>query len=345
MKSWLFLISILAIALTTACGANNPLNLFATPTPTATATRPPTPTPQATATPLVSLQPTRTLKTRLVGNLVAERQASLAFAMTGRVKSVPVSEGTKVKAGDLLAALDTTTLELQLAQAKAALDIAQANWKRTMQGSTPEDILIAKVNVERAKIAVDQARAAYDRIGGDSNPFIATTTQALNLNQAIAAYQGAVAQYNLVVTRPTQAEQETSAASLAQAQAAYELARQNLNNARIVAPFDGTVVSIVPKVGEAAVANTPVITLADLSRMQVQVNVDETTLSTLRVGQTATITVDTFPNKVLSGRVKKIGLLGTATTNIVSVPIWIDLDPTDVLLFPGLSATVEIEIK
>ncbi len=332
-----------ALALVTACGANSPLNFFATPTPTATATRPPVPTRAPTAT-LVAL-PTRAPQVRIVGNLVAAKQAALAFASTGRVKELPVAEGARVKTGDLLAALDTALLESQLTQAKAALDLSTANWKRTMQGATVDDITIAKVNLERAKIAVEQARAAYDRIGGDSNPFIATTTQALNLNQAIAAYQGAIAQYNLVVTRPTQAEREASTASLAQAQAAYDLARQNLNNARIFAPFDGTVVSIVPKIGESAVANTPVVILADLTQMQVTANVDEATLSALRVGQPARIFVDTFPTYHLTGRVSKIGLLGTATTNIISVPIWIDVDKTDAPLYPGLTATAEIEVK
>lgn len=332
-----------ALALVTACGVNSPLNFFATPTPTATATRPPMPTRTPGATPTVA--PTRVPTVRIVGNLIATKQATLSFATTGRVKQLSVSEGARVKVGDVLATLDTAILESQLAQAKAALDISTANWKRTMQGATADDIIIVKANLERAKIAVDQARSAYDRIGGDSNPFIATTTQALNLNQAIAAYQGAVAQYNLVVTRPTQAERETSAASLAQAQAAYDLARQNLNNARIVAPFDGTVVSIIPKVGESATANTPAIILADLTQMQVLLNVDEATLTQLRVGQTATIFVDAFPTYNLTGRISKIGLLGTAATNIISVPVWLDIDKTDALLYPGLSATVEIAIK
>ncbi|MBM3130976.1 MAG: biotin/lipoyl-binding protein [Chloroflexi bacterium] len=339
--SILFFILLPALTLP-ACGTN-PLNFFATPTPTATATRPPTPIPPPTATPTPAARVAPTV--RVVGNLVAAKQASLSFAATGRVKALPAPEGTRVKTGDLLAALDTGALEFQLAQAKAALDLATASWNRTQQGATADDIAIVKANLERAQVAVNQAQSAYDRIGGNSNPFIATTTQALNLNQAIAAYQGAIAQYNLVITRPTQAERDASAATLAQAQATYELVRQNLVNAQIVAPFDGTVVSIVPKIGESATANSPALILADLTQMQVLINVDESTLSILRLGQAATIFVDAYPTKNLTGRVKKIGLLGTSTTNIVSVPIWIDVDKTDAPLYPGLTATVEIAIK
>ena len=333
---------VLGIALTTGCGASGLLSFLATPTPTSTATRPPTLTPLPTATPAARAAPFRI---KVVGNLVAANQAALSFSTTGRVKELPAPEGTRVKAGTLLAALDTGTLEFQLTQAKAALDLASATWARTLQGPTVDDVVIAKSNLERAKSTMDQAQSAYDRIGGRSNPTIGTTAQALNLQQAIASYQGAIAQYNIVVSRPTQAERETGAATLAQAEAAYELAKQNLNNARLIAPFDGTVVSIVPRIGESAIANTPALIFADLSQMQVLINVDEGTLASIQIAQTATISVDAFPDKQLTGRVKKIGLAGTTTTNIVSVPIWIDIDKTDIPLYPGLTATVEITVK
>ena len=261
------------------------------------------------------------------------------------MKELPAPEGTRVKAGALLAALDTGTLETQLAQAKAALDLGNATWTRTLQGPTVDDVAIAKSNLERAKSAMDQAKSAYDRIGGSSNPTISTTAIALTLQQAYASYQGAVAQYNITVNHPTQAERDAGAATLAQAQATYELARQNLITARLVAPFDGTVVSIIPKIGESANANTPALIFADLSQMQVLINVDEGTLASIQTGQAATILVDAFPDKQLTGHVKKIGLVGTTTTNIVSVPIWIDIDKTDALLYPGLTATVEIAVK
>ena len=346
-SSILFFIStacgVLVLALTTACGANNLLSFLATPTPTAAATRPPVPTPMPTATLPPSARPA--FKIRVVGNLVAANQASLSFSTTGRVKDLPAPEGTRVKAGTLLAALDTGTLEFKLAQAKAALDLAAATLARTMQGPTADDVAIARSNLERAQSALNQAQSAYDRIGGSSNPKISTTSQALALQQAAAAYQGAVAQYNITVNRPTPSEREAGLASLAQAQAAYELAKQNLNNARLIAPFDGTVVSIVPKIGESAIANTPALIFADLTQMQVLINVDETTLGSLQVGQAATIAIDAFPDQSLTGRVKKIGLVGTTATNIVSVPIWIDIDKTETPLYPGLSATVEISVK
>lgn len=337
--AWLLIIA----GLTVACGgATTPAAPAGTPAGGAPQGTRPAGAPQgaqaaASPTPRVT-----TTKVRLIGSLVSASQATLSFASAGRVTEIKAPEGTRVKAGDLVAALDTTLLEIQIAQAQAALDLANANWNRLKPGSTAEDILIAKTNIDRTKSALDQAQTAYDRIGGSTNPLIATTTQALTLQQAIASYQGALAQYNLVMNRPTQTERDTSMAQIAQAQAALEVAKRNLNNARIVAPFDSTVIWIVPKVGESTTANTPVITFADLSKMQVQVNADETTLPTLKVGQKASITLDALGEKTLTGSVKRIGMLATTASGIVSVPVWIEIDPSNAGLYPGLSAVVEI---
>jgi len=156
------------------------------------------------------------------------------------------------------------------------------------------------------------------------------------------AYQAAVATYNLAVNHPTDSERAIGLAQFAQAQAAYDTAKQSLNNARIVAPFDGTLVSITPKLGESISANAPVLLFADLSQMQVIANIDETTLASIKAGQTTTIFVDALPDKVLTGRIKRIGLFATSTGNIVTVPVWVDIDKMDAALSPGWSATVEI---
>ncbi|MBI5304250.1 MAG: efflux RND transporter periplasmic adaptor subunit [Chloroflexi bacterium] len=293
---------------------------------------------QATAT----ATPRATAKTRFVGNLVSVSQATIGFPVAGRLAEIKAPDGTRVKAGDLIASLDTTTLEIQVAQAQAALDLANANWNRIKNGPNEDDAAIAKANVERTYAALIAAQSAYDRIGGASNPLIATTTQGLNLQQAIASYQGAVAQYNITINRPTSSERDTNLAQIAAAQAALEVSRRNLNNARVYAPFDGMVVSMTLKVGESTGANSAIITIADLTRMQVLVNADETTLTALKVGQAATITLDALGGKTLLGRVKKIGMIASSASGIVSVPVWVEIDPSDAVVYPGLSATVEI---
>jgi HlyD family secretion protein len=72
------------------------------------------------------------------------------------------------------------------------------------------------------------------------------------------------------------------------------------------------------------------------------VNVDEVAAAGIKAGQSATITVDAFPGKQFKGKVSKVALLGIATNNLVTVPVTVDIDPADTLIYPGLSATVEI---
>ena len=131
-------------------------------------------------------------------------------------------------------------------------------------------------------------------------------------------------------------------ARVAQAQAALDLAKQNTTNAKIVAPFDGTVVWLGPHLGESAAPNAPMVMLSDLLRMQVQIGVDENTLAQLKPGQTAIITADALPGKTFTGHISRIGLQATTTAGIISLPVTIDVDGTDAPIAPGLSAVVEI---
>lgn len=329
---------------------------------------------------------------RAVGTFASANQAALAFQMAGRVKTINVKEGDAVHAGDMLVSLDTTMLDLQVAQAQAALDTAQARLDQLKNPSpsdlaaaqgqvasaqaglaqlktpTRNDLLIAKADLDMAQAALNQAQTAYDRAGGASNPYIAMLPQSLALQQASDVFLKAQAVYNartnpsdaqlkqaqaLVdqaqaqlnrLANPSPNDVKTAQAGVAQAQAALDLAKQNVGNARIVAPFDGTVVWLGPHLGESAAPNAPMVTLADLSRMQVQIGVDENTLAQLKPGQTATITADALPGQTFTGHISKIGLLATTTAGIISLPVTIDVDATNTPSAPGLSATVEIKV-
>ncbi len=327
---------------------------------------------------------------KTIGMFASANQATLAFQAAGRVKSINVKEGDAVHAGDLLISLDTTMLDLQVAQAQAALDTAQARLDQLKNPSssdlaaaqaqvaaaqaalaqlktpTANDLQMAKADLDMAQAAVAQAQTAYDRAGGASNPYVGMLPQSLALQQASdmllkaqAAYNARInpsdaqlkqaqtlveqAQAQLIrLSNPSPNDIKTAQAAVAQAQAALDLAKQTIPNAKIVAPFDGTVVWVGPHLGESAAPNSPTVTVADLSHMQVLIGVDENTLAQLKLGQTATITADALPGKTFTGRVTKIGLLSTTTSGIISLPVTIAVDPSDAPIAPGLSATVEI---
>ena len=279
------------------------------------------------------------------GVVIAPSQAMLTFKASGQITEIPVQPGAPVKKGDKLAVLDTTTLQLQVQQAQAGLDIAAANLKRVQAGPTKDDVAIAKSALDRAQAAVTQAQAAYDKIGGASNPYIAMTPESLALQQASSAYQAALATYNQTVHHPTADELETAQGQVKQARAALALAQQQVANATLIAPFDGTVLSIGPHVGETVGPTTPILTLADLGHLQVQAGIDQDLLEQIQVGQTVTIIPDAFKDAPVTGKVSQIGWLATTTTGITNLPVTIDVDPSAVPLRPGLTATVEFNVR
>ncbi len=327
-------------AVAPAAATPTPLVLNLAPTLGATPASTVSPSPDATAPARVA-QNAPALK--FSGSLMSANEANLSFQMGGRVQELKVKEGDRVKAGTVLILLDTSLLQLQLQQAQAAYDGARAAFDKVKQGPTRDDVAVAKADLDKAKAGLDQAQAAYDRIGGASNPFIAMSPQSAALQQASSTYQAAVAQYDQAVVHPTDTELRQAQAQLDQAQAGLNVAKQNLANAALVSPIDGTVTVLSPKLGESVAPGAPVATVADLGHMQVQVNVDETALATVKLNQPATLTLDALGDRSLTGHVSKIAQNATTTGGLVSVPVTIDLDPTDAPIYPGLSANVQFQ--
>jgi len=327
------------------------------------------------------------------GNFISPNQVSLSFQSPGRIKEVLVKEGDKVKQGDVLADIDTSALDAQVAQAQAGVELAQtrlaqsqeggtaeqmaaahalvaaalSNYNRVAKGPLPDDVAGAKANLDRAQALLNQAQAAYDKAGGASNPIAGLLPTSVNLQQATFGYEAALAQYNLAINHPTTAELAAAAvqvaqakaaaaqlvptqsnidiakAGVAQAQAALDAAKQGYTNTKITAPIDGTLLVVNAKVGESANPGSSEFVLADLSKMQVVANVDELTLSGLKVGQTATLLVDALGGKSLDAHISKVGLLATSSNGVVSVPVTLDVDTKDAGVYPGLSANVQFQ--
>jgi HlyD family secretion protein len=148
------------------------------------------------------------------GNVVADQQASLTFASSGEIAEVPVDKGQEVKAGQVLASLDTTSMEWQIARSQASLDTAQTRLEQAQEPASEEDLASAQA-------VLDSAIANYDRVKEG--------TSAEDLASAQAALDSAVANYEQVKAGPTkedlaaaQASLDTAKASVQQAQAAYD---------------------------------------------------------------------------------------------------------------------------
>jgi len=136
--------------------------------------------------------------------------------------------------------------------------------------------------------------------------------------------------------------------ALQNAQIALYNGKQNIMNTAIIAPSDGTVVSVNLKKSSVLSAqtysSTTAIKLVDTSSIRFEGLVDEIDIMKVQRGQKVTIAVDAVPNKVFTGSVKFISPFGTQSGNVVKFAVTIQLDPTDVELRGGLSATADISV-
>jgi HlyD family secretion protein len=177
------------------------------------------------------------------GEVLPEREADLTFQSTGAISDVTVEVGNAVLAGQLLAQLDITDLELAVRQAEiglrtaqaqlrqlgeesspsdvaaaqAALASAQAAYQQLLEGNDADQLAAARASVEQARVSMEQAQQAYDRI--KDMPNAGMMPQALQLQQATINYETAQAQYRVTARAADRAQRAAAQAQVAQAQA------------------------------------------------------------------------------------------------------------------------------
>jgi HlyD family secretion protein len=183
--------------------------------------------------------------------------------------------------------------------------------------------------LERAQYDLEVAQAGYNlEVAGISQASVQSAwAQVLNSQVALE-------------TEPLQLEQLEL--SLSQAQLALDSARRELEDTELVAPMSGTVTTIEPQVGEMVSAGAPVAELSDLATFVVEVNLDETDVAQVAVGQEALMSVDAFPDDELVGEVTDIAPVAEVQSGVVLYPVTIQLSPTRVGVRAGMTADVEI---
>ncbi len=310
---------------------------------------------------------------------VAAAEAALKSAQENlaRVKAGPSPEEIAAARAQLQAAeaalerLLAGPDKAQIAQAAAALKLAEANLRQAQAAydavaHRPDVAMLPQaLQLEQATIEYERAKVAYEEaLKGPSEDQIeqarAQVSQArANLQRLlesptpadIAAAEAQVAQAEANLRRLTEGaspeEIEVQQAQVEQARIALEQARLNLQGAEIRAPFDGTVVALGIKEGEVVSAATPAVTLADLSRFELRVTVDELDVGLVREGQPVTITLDAYRDTPMSGTVVYVAPVPAGQQGVVSYPVRIELDLTTAPgpLRAGMTASAEIVVQ
>ena len=278
-----------------------------------------------------------------IGSVVPHTQVPHAFGVGGRVAEVLVEAGDRVEAGETLARLDTAELVLQLESAEAARTVAQAQLDQLEAGARPEEVTAARANLTAAEARLEAAEEDLAELEDDDRASDAQR-RAAQTNVAVLRAQrdAAEAQRDLLVAGPTAAQLVAAEAQLAQAGVAVASARLALAEAELTSAAAGLVARVDVTAGQWVAPAAPVIVVIDDGDYRVEVDVDETDIGALQVGQEVLLTLDAFLGRQLTGRVVAIAPTATLDLGIVTYGVAVAIDPTDLPLRVGLTANAEI---
>jgi HlyD family secretion protein len=200
--------------------------------------------------------------------------------------------------------------------------------------------LLAELDPTPFQQAIEQQRASVDKAKVDAaNAKIAFARQEKLLKQGLAAQ----ADYD-----NAKAAADSAAAQVALAQASLGQAETNLKYSKIVSPIDGVVVNRAYDVGQTVAASFQAPTLftiaQDLTKMQVQADVDESDIGRIKISQPVHFTVDAFPDRVFQAKVSQIRLNATVNQNVVTYPVIVSVDNPDERLRPSMTANIAIDV-
>jgi HlyD family secretion protein len=249
------------------------------------------------------------------GNINAVTTVSVGSQISGTIQQIFVDYNSRVKKGQVIAQIDPRLLESALVQARANRENAKAT-------------------LEKAQIGVIDTERTYRRNAElVKDGFVAQS----DVDSSQAAWEQAAAQ------------KKSAESSLKQSEGALQVAQTNLEYATIRSPVDGIVISRNVDVGQTVAASFQTPTLfsiaQDLTKMQIDTNVDESDIGRAAAGQTATFTVDAYPEKHFVGKVEQVRNAPIVTQNVVTYNVVVRVDNRELLLKPGMTANVTIQVK
>jgi HlyD family secretion protein len=302
------------------------------------------------------------------GTVNAVVDVQVGSQVSGNIKALYADFNTKVTKGQLVALIDPEAFQAQVDQAQAALSSvhsttatlaaqvtkAMADVAGTVASGKGVESIVAKdrANELNAKTLSQRADALF--AGGliaqqDRDSAKATYDAA----QAQTAADQAQIDASKQTTQSAQAQVQVAQSQLSsgraqerQAQGVLDQAKINLAHTRITAPVDGTVIARRMDVGQTVAASFAAPTIfeiaQDLTKMQLDTNVDESDIGTITVGQTATFTVDAYPGTTFRGQVSNVRKAPIVAQNVVTYDVVITVPNPDLKLFPGMTANAKI---
>jgi HlyD family secretion protein len=249
------------------------------------------------------------------GTLEAVTTVQVGTQVGGIIQELYADFNSIVKKGQVIARLDPTLLQTNIEQQRANVTRSEADLDRL------------KVALADAQQKLDRAKALFEK----------SLLPKTDLDTAVVNVQSA------------QAQIKSAEAGLVQAKSQLNSAEVNLAHTVITAPIDGIVISRAVELGQTVNAGMSAPTLyvlaADLTKMQVNANIDEADVGRMRPGQVVTFRVDAFPNDTFTGSVEQVRLQPTTVQNVVTYQTVIAVPNQQLKLKPGMTANVTIEVN
>ncbi len=243
----------------------------------------------------------------------ASEEVRVSSELSGRLKGVSVEEGDRVKRGQVLAELENSDYRARVASAEATLVLRESELRRIVNGSRAEERREAEAAKRAAKAVLENAKSETERRRNLAEKGVISRDEADRYERAYrvaqAEFDQASQHFALVDAEAREEDRSRAEASVAEARAQVDEARAVFEKSFIRAPMDGVILRKLRHTGESVSTqfDSPVITMADDSVLRVRLDVDETDVAKLKVGQRAYVTAEAYGDQKFEGTVIRVG--------------------------------------
>lgn len=240
-------------------------------------------------------------------------EVRVSSELSGRLKAVYVEEGDRVRQGQVLAEIQNADYRARVAQAEAALGQREAELRRTVNGARTQERREAEASMQAAEAVLNNARSEAQRRRALADRNVISRDEADRYERAYqvarAQYEQAAEHFAFVDAAAREEDRAHAEAAVAAAQAQVAEARAYLEKSYIRAPIHGVILRKLRHTGESVSTqfDSPVVTMADDSVLRVRLDVDESDVSKLKVGQRAYVTAEAYGAHHFWGRVIRVG--------------------------------------
>ncbi|MBK7978487.1 MAG: efflux RND transporter periplasmic adaptor subunit [Ignavibacteriae bacterium] len=282
---------------------------------------------------------------------------TLSSKTAGEILKIYFDEGAKVNKGDTILKIDSENLQLQLLQASAMRESAEAQFQMLKNGSRKEDVLQSEAMFNQAEVTYAQAQKDKDRMQKllESNSITKKQFEDVQTKFEIVKSQFDAAKENLKkiknIARPE--ELKRAEAALNQAIANEKLIQKNINDCNIISPINGFVVELFYEKGETVSPMSSLLNIADLEKLNLDIYINELELPKVKLNQKVDVFIDAYEDKSFSGKVVYISPESEFTPKNIQTPdertklvykVKVEIANPDLELKSGMPADAEIKI-